>query len=73
MLGCLHRAMALEVWTNLDFESPTEQPYEWALGALDLFVLTASRPGDIEDVSYDYRSPTLSLTKHRFSQGSTTT
>ena len=73
VLGCLHRAMALKVWTNLDFESPTEQPYEWALGALDLFVLTPLRPGDIEDVSYDPRSPRPSLTRDRFLQSSITT
>jgi F-box protein 21 len=47
--------MALEVWTNLEYDSPNEQPYEWSLGALDLFVLTASREGDIEDVRYGFR------------------
>jgi len=53
VLGCLHRAMALKVWTKLDYENPDEQPFVWSLGALDLFVLTASRPGDIEDVRHD--------------------
>jgi hypothetical protein len=52
VLGCLHRAMALKAWTSLEYDSPNEQPYEWSLGALDLFVLTASRPGDIEDVRH---------------------
>lgn len=46
--------MALEVWTKLDYENPDEQPFVWSLGALDLFVLTASRPGDIEDVRYEH-------------------
>jgi len=55
VLGCLHRAMALKVWTSLDYDSPNEQPYEWSLGALDLFVLTASRAGDIEDVRHGFR------------------
>jgi hypothetical protein len=44
--------MALKVWTNLDYDSPNEQPYELSLGALDLFVLTASRAGDIDDVRH---------------------
>jgi len=42
--------MALKVWTRIDYENPDEQPFVWSLGALDLFVLTATRPGDIEDV-----------------------
>jgi F-box protein 21 len=50
--------MALKVWTNLDYESPNEQPFEWSVGALDLFVLTASRAGDIEDVRH---SPTFTM------------
>ena len=73
MLGCLHRAMALEVWATLDYESPDEQPYERSLGALDLFVLTATRPGDIEDVRYDPNSPSAFLTKDRFSRNLTST
>jgi hypothetical protein len=44
--------MALKAWTDLEYDSPNEQPYERSLGALDLFVLTASRPGDIEDVRH---------------------
>jgi hypothetical protein len=45
--------MALKVWTKLDYENADEQPFVWSLGALDLFVLTDSRAGDIEDVCHD--------------------
>jgi F-box protein 21 len=72
VLGCLHRAMALKVWTRLDYEDEDEQPFVWSLGALDLFVLTASRQGDIEDVRCRAYSPeALLLTRDRFSQGLT--
>jgi hypothetical protein len=64
--------MALKVWTNLEYDSPNEQPYEWSLGALDLFVLTASRAGDIEDVRHGFRlSESLLLIRNRFLQNLT--
>lgn len=78
MLGCLQRAVALEVWTMLDYQSADEQAFEWSLGALDLFVLTASRPGDIEDVRHGCHPLQVaehlkSLTRNRFSRNSTFT
>jgi hypothetical protein len=61
--------MALRVWTRLDYENEDEQPFVWSLGALDLFVLTASRQGDIEDVRCVAHSrERFLLTRDRFSR-----
>lgn len=48
-LGCLNRAVALNAWNRLRFRSDIEDPTEYGLAGLDMFVLDRSLDGDVED------------------------
>lgn len=48
-LGCLNRALTLDSWNRLRYPSDIENPTEYGLAGLDMFVLDSSLDGDIDD------------------------